>query len=173
MLLLWWLIDLCCLWCAVTTTALMLSFNDLHDLPLQRIPSTVPCSVIFGSVSWRQTWPSSCDDWQLTIRTPDVQRGQWPVAILFVSFVFLVWYAKYPPVAFLFKGFIYLLDSPRQICSQRPALTFDEQYWQDIQFNICRTRSLPLLGPCETPGHSTWKSLQIVSLVVIKPWPNY
>ena len=36
--------------------ALMLSFHDLRGLPLRRLPSTVSCSVIFGSVSRRQTW---------------------------------------------------------------------------------------------------------------------
>ena len=35
----------------------MLSFHDLRGLPLRRLPSTEPCSsIIFGSVSWRQTW---------------------------------------------------------------------------------------------------------------------
>ena len=37
--------------------SLMLSFNDLHGLPLRRLPFTVLCSMIFGSVSWWHTWP--------------------------------------------------------------------------------------------------------------------
>ena len=35
--------------------SLMLSFHDLRGLPMWRLPSTVPCNMIFGSISWRQT----------------------------------------------------------------------------------------------------------------------
>ena len=38
-----------------------LPFHVLHDLrglPLRRIPSTEPCSMIVSSVWWRQTWPN-------------------------------------------------------------------------------------------------------------------
>ena len=38
--------------------SLVLSFLDLRGLPWRRLLSTVPCSMIFGSVSWRQTWPN-------------------------------------------------------------------------------------------------------------------
>ena len=34
---------------------LVLSF---HDFPLRRLPSIVPCRIIFGSVSWRQAYPN-------------------------------------------------------------------------------------------------------------------
>ena len=38
--------------------SLALSFRDLRGLPLRRLLSPVPCSMIFSSVSWRQTWPN-------------------------------------------------------------------------------------------------------------------
>ena len=38
--------------------SLMLSFHDLRGLPLRCHPSTEPCSMIFGSVSCRQTRPN-------------------------------------------------------------------------------------------------------------------
>ena len=38
--------------------SLMLSFHDFRGLPLRRLPSTVPGSMIYGSVSWRQTRPN-------------------------------------------------------------------------------------------------------------------
>ena len=38
--------------------SLMLSVHDLHGLPLRRLSSTVPCSMVVSSVSWRQTWPN-------------------------------------------------------------------------------------------------------------------
>ena len=37
----------------------MLSFHDLCSLPLRRPPSKEPCSMIFGSVSWRQKWQNN------------------------------------------------------------------------------------------------------------------
>ena len=49
-----------------TIYSLMLSFQDLLDLPfLLWLPSTVPCS-IFGSISWWQTWSNhdSLQWWQ-------------------------------------------------------------------------------------------------------------
>ena len=36
--------------------SLMASFHDLRGFHLRFILSTVPCSMIFGSVSWRHTW---------------------------------------------------------------------------------------------------------------------
>ena len=36
--------------------SLMLSYHDLRDV--RQLPSTLPRSIIFGSVSWRQTWPN-------------------------------------------------------------------------------------------------------------------
>ena len=53
----WSPIDLCRLRCAATTTMtgmstlLVLSLHDLRGLPPRRLRSTVPCSMIFGSVS--------------------------------------------------------------------------------------------------------------------------
>ena len=38
--------------------SLILSFHDLRGLPLRWVPCTVLCSMIFGSLSWQQTWPS-------------------------------------------------------------------------------------------------------------------
>ena len=44
--------------------SLMLSCRDLRG---QRLPPTGPCSVIFGSVSWRQTWPNHDSLMHLTV----------------------------------------------------------------------------------------------------------
>ena len=46
--------------------SLMLSLHDLRGLPPQRLPSTEPCSMIFGSISWRQTWPNHDNLWRST-----------------------------------------------------------------------------------------------------------
>ena len=47
--------------------SLMLSFHDLRARPLRRLPSTESCSIIFGSVSWRQTWPNHDNFRRLTV----------------------------------------------------------------------------------------------------------
>ena len=62
----------------------------------------------------------------VSLRTSGVRRGHRSVAMLF-CFMFLVWYAKHSPVAFVFRG----LDSPLHIRRQRQALTSIERYWQD------------------------------------------
>ena len=59
---------LCCVACPPTSIVCnidwpvhywMLCINKLHrHLPLWRLPSAVPCSTIFGSVPWQQTWPN-------------------------------------------------------------------------------------------------------------------
>ena len=49
---------------------------------LRRLPpTTVPCSMIFVSVSRRQTWPNHDNLWRLTVKAPVVRRGYCPVAI--------------------------------------------------------------------------------------------
>ena len=83
--------------------SLMLSFHDLRCLLLLHLPSTVSCTMIFGIVFCWQTWPNHGSFWRLTIKALDVQWGHWPVAIYIVYFVFVVWYAKHPPVAFKFQ----------------------------------------------------------------------
>ena len=61
---------------------LMLSFHDSRDLPLRRQSSIVANNQVFGSVSCQQPDPRiTCYAWRLTVRTPDVQRGQWPIAV--------------------------------------------------------------------------------------------
>ena len=47
--------------------SLMLSFHDLRSLPLRRLPSMEPCSMIFGSVLWRQTWLNHDNSRRLTV----------------------------------------------------------------------------------------------------------
>ena len=39
-------------------SSLLLSLHDCRCLSLRWLPSTVPCSMVFGSVQWRQTWPN-------------------------------------------------------------------------------------------------------------------
>ena len=58
---------------------LMLSFHDLHDLYLWRFPYTEPYSMIFGIVSWRQTWPNH-DNWRRLAVDSSTSWG--PVRIL-------------------------------------------------------------------------------------------
>ena len=82
---------------------------------------TAPCSLIFGRVSWQQTWPKhdSLDAWRLTVKGPDVQRRYRPV-VIHINLLYVLcslWYAKHPPVAFVFKS----LDSPLQIRQIRRA----------------------------------------------------
>ena len=64
----------------------MSPFHDLRGLFLRRLPSTVPCSMIFGSVSWRQTWPNLDNLRRLTVKVPDVRRECWSVVIHIRSF---------------------------------------------------------------------------------------
>ena len=47
--------------------SLMLSFHHLCGLPLWRLPCTVSCCMIFGSVWWRQTWPNHDNLRRLTV----------------------------------------------------------------------------------------------------------
>ena len=47
--------------------SLMLSFSDLRSLLLWRLPSTVPFSIIFSTVTWRQTWRYHDNLWRLTV----------------------------------------------------------------------------------------------------------
>ena len=47
--------------------SLLFSFHDLRGLPLRRLPSAVPCSMTFSSVSWWQTWPNHDNFWRLTV----------------------------------------------------------------------------------------------------------
>ena len=44
------------------------------------------CRMIFGNVSWRQTWLNHYSLRRLTVKAPDVRRGYWPVAIHIPSF---------------------------------------------------------------------------------------
>ena len=89
--------------------SLMLSFHNLRGLPLRSLRPAVPCSrpMIFGSVSWRQSWPNHDSLRRLTV---DIKSSWRPVKIyrlvgllshIFVCFVFSVWYAKHSSVAFV------------------------------------------------------------------------
>ena len=65
-------IDLCHPWCATMTHqlavhSLMLSSHDLRGLLLWWLPPIVPCSMIFGSVSWWQTWLNHDSLWCLLV----------------------------------------------------------------------------------------------------------
>ena len=70
----------------LTCPFLEVAFQDLRGFPLRRLPPTVSRSMIYGSVSWQQTWPNHDSVWRLTAKAPDVQRGYWPVAINTRSF---------------------------------------------------------------------------------------
>ena len=55
--------------------SLMESFHDLCSLPLRRLPSTEPCSMIFGSVLWRRTWTNHDNLGRLTAEAPEFRLG--------------------------------------------------------------------------------------------------
>ena len=57
--------------------SLMLSLRDLRGLLLRRLPPKEPYRMIFGSLSWRQTWPNheKNDAWRLTAEAPEVRLG--------------------------------------------------------------------------------------------------
>ena len=118
--------------------SLMLSLHDLRGILLRWLPSTVPWSIIFGSVSWRHAWPSHVSLRRLTIDSKsscsDVRRGYRPVSIHMLS----IWHAKHSPVSFLFlKARIRLSRSAVSVQMSHPLSSL---YWQDkwlIQFNLC------------------------------------
>ena len=89
--------------------SLMLSIHDIHGLPLWRILSDVPCSMIYDSVSWCRHGRTmiTCDAWWLTITVPDVWQGYRGAAIRIRTFYAL--------------RMIYQA-SPCSICSQRLGL---------------------------------------------------
>ena len=85
MLTLWWLpIDFYCPQCSAVTTLIGLFIP--WCCPYMIYASSVPCSMIFGSVSRWQTWPNviTCDAWWPTVKVPDVQRRYWPAAKSYV-----------------------------------------------------------------------------------------
>ena len=57
--------------------SLMLSLYDLRGLPLRRLPSNVPCSMIFAAYRDGRNGQTTinCDASRLTIKLPDVRRG--------------------------------------------------------------------------------------------------
>ena len=101
--------------------ALTLPFHDLRGLPLWRLPSMVPCSMIFGSISWQHTWPNHDTLRRLTAEAPKVWLGFWPAAKRSRSFYALsVWYAKHPSVEYEIE-----MDSGRvfgnKLCGKNPT----------------------------------------------------
>ena len=141
--------------------ALILSLHELRGLPQRRLPPTVPSSLTFSSVSWRQNliWPKYES---LRCLMVDSKRSWRPARILidllpyiFVCFMLSVWYAKHSSVAFVFKS----LDSPLHIRCQRPALT-TEQYWQD---KTCRENCR------KTLYENWWRCFLIELLRVLAP----
>ena len=81
--------------------SLMLS---LRGLRLRRPPPTVPCSMIFSSVSlsWWQTWPNHDSLRRLMVGSKSFWR---PARILTCCHTYsFVWYAKHSPVAFVFRS---------------------------------------------------------------------
>ena len=112
----------------------MLSFHDIRSLPLRRLPSTVSCSMIVGSVSWRQTWLNHDSLRRFIVKATDVRRRYRPVSIHIRLYAR---HANLYPTALVFKG----SDSPLQIRSQRPPLISIGHYWQDkwlVEFNLCQ-----------------------------------
>ena len=91
--------------------SLMFSFQDLRGPLLRRLSSTKLCSMIFGSVSWRQTWPNmiTCDAWRLTAEDSEVRLGYWRAAKRIRSFfaICLVCQASFCGICFQRSGFAF------------------------------------------------------------------
>ena len=81
----------------------------LTHYPTRRPPSTVLCSMIFRSVSWRQTWPNHDNLRRLTIKVTDVRRIYWPVAVRTLSFTALCMICQASSCSICFRrlGFVW------------------------------------------------------------------
>ena len=84
--------------------------------------------------------------WQVKVPTSGEDND---VPYIFVCFMLSVWYAKHPPIAFVFKS----LDSPLQIRHQT-SIELSHRVWQTKinSFNFCWTcytvlSNSSLLGP--------------------------
>ena len=97
--------------------------NDHHRFA---IPST-----IFGSVSWRQTWPNHDNLRRLTVDSKSSRRGCWCVAIHMRSFYVPRVIAKHPPVALVFK--------PDHYCFQQ-AVAAIALNWITIEYQTVLTK---------------------------------
>ena len=116
-------------WHRLTIHSLMLSFHDLRSLPLRCLPSMEPCSRIFGSVSWWQTWPNHDKLRRLTV---DSRRSRDPARIntccqthSFVLCSLYDSYASFCSICFLRHGFAF----PDQ--SSTSSFTSIEKHRQD------------------------------------------
>ena len=111
----------------------VLSFHELCGLPLRCLPSMQPCSMIFSSISWWQTWPNHDylwgRAWRMTAEAPEVRLGCWPAAKRIRSFYALCIICRtsfYPSIAYVFK----CLDSPFQLSHYLSDVTSIEEHWQ-------------------------------------------
>ena len=106
---------LCCVGCPSTSVVfnerdggLFLNWRfPKSSLATTALYTTVSWGTVSGSVWCRQTWPKHDDLRRLTVdntNPPNVRRRHWLTCCrgpyILVCFVFLMWYAKYPPVAF-------------------------------------------------------------------------
>ena len=136
--------------------SLMFSLHDLRGLPLRRLPSTDPCSMIFGISSWWQTWPNH--DNLRHVRVDN--KSSWYLARTLTfchtySSMFSVWHAKHPPVAFVFKG----TDS----YPSRPFYTVGRLNWS---FNLWAKLQPP-------PHYSFITKWRVGDSFAFVPSPNY
>ena len=108
--------------------SLMLSLHDLSGLPMRRLPSTVPRSMIFGSVSWRQAWPNHDNLRRLMIKFPAVRRRHY--TLLLWSFHIAARSQKFAEIS----AKIYMLT---EIKSPSACLC----WWISTQLQACRMQT--------------------------------
>ena len=97
--------------------SLMLSFHDLQGLPLRRLPSTVPSSMILG----HGRTIIVCNAWWLTVKAPEVRQVYWPVALHICLFYALCMICR----AFSCS-----------ICYQKPGFTLVKQQIEISRFTF-------------------------------------
>ena len=152
----WLPINLCHAWYAAMTTLTCLSIPWC-------CPSMI-CEVFLGDAYHPRSllvWSSTayrgdkhgsatitCDPWRFAVNASDVRRGYWPVAIHIRLFHGLCMICEASSRSICFQS----LESPLQICSQRPALT-----WHEGQIlSFCFEKPTTALNYCiNTPRQSS------------------
>ena len=119
--------------------SLMLSFHHLRGLPLRRLPSTVPCIMVFGSALYQQTWLNYDNLRLLTVRTPDIRQGRWPVSVYIRFFCVATSYAYFfgwvkSQNSPIFNGFSFLLLAPSEFAHASDSLCW---FWTRYKLFHC------------------------------------
>ena len=122
--------------------SLMLSFHDLRGLLLQWLHSTVPCSLAFCCICYRQIWPNHDNLRRFTVDNKIFKHPtRTSIYCHLYSSVLCSWYDRATPSIHL-------------ICSHCPALTSIEQVvltsylWSLINVDTVMTSFLKYSWPC-------------------------